>query len=1586
MYISLHNHSDGSLLDGYQTVQEMVSRAKALGMSAISLTDHGTMRNIIRFYEECTKNDIKPIVGCEFYFCPDVNIRDTSLTHHLVLLAMDDEGYMNLKQLDTFAYNRDSWLYRPRVDWDALQKYNKGLICLSACMASIVNTENGEEWFRRYKELFHDRFYAEIQPLNMEKQWKYNEKVIGLARKYNVPLVVTTDAHYSVPEDRVYHSHWIRINNHQYHNDENYIWSEDEIRKTQWIPRDVIDECIESSQQIAERCNVIIPDSGSHYPKYPCSNPKEKVREICRSHWKALVPKGKYKEYAERFEMEMKDLEATNYLEYLLIIWSVLSWCKEQHIPLGEGRGCSISGTKVLMWNGTVKNIEDIVVGDKVISHTGQIREVTKTFKYEVNEPMTQVTVENRNPMTFTCDHRILVFRGSRCDKKKTTGYKYCRPTCSYDCRKYGSYEWIPMSEVEKDDLVCFPQVHLPKPSQTRIDLKELFPEVIEKDGYVNVFSNDAQWDKGKIPRYIDITPDLCRLIGYFIGNGWATKGTHKDGVSGGYKLGIAFPTTHMDYVDDCRRLLKQIFNADTSVKPNKRNTCVQIHCYRSIVAVLFAKLCGVHAINKHIPDILMVGNPLWAAHLIEGLTRTDGSVAGGRTAYDSISYNLVCQIKTLWSYLGRSSVIRIRNVTQKNWHTSYKLVLHSTSRWYGDNMYHTEVKDVKHIDNFKGYVYDFTTDIDHSYVANNVIVHNSSAGCLVGYLMGIHKIDPIKYRTEFFRFCNRERKSPADVDSDLSTLNRGRVIEHVREMYGNVCKVQTLGYTKDPDKPSAGKEAVLKAWQALYNKYSGDAPMVPCEEQGGSMISPSWEYNPKYKIEASKYVVESIDDLQDAPISLNEKQKAELIDVAKHFCGRIDKIGVHASAVLVTPDDLVNYTPVEGCFSNDTSTGKRVYLRTACYSFHELEQRGNLKLDLLGLNTLDLIDKCIGYIGKDMNLDDIPMDDKQAYDMYSNGNLDGVFQMESPGMRKVAKELHVSCFDDVAALVALYRPGPLDSGMMQQYIDGKNGASVDYLCDAYKEITKNTFGVIVYQEQCMKLAMKMAGYSLGEADMLRKVIGRKEMTKINAAVKEFISRCMEHGYSKEIAEKVGMQIKAAGRYLFNKCLSGREYVTTHTGAKTMRPIRELYRFFHDDKYNKSRLDPWNVHGVKACSMDNDGKIVENYIVDVRESGVMPVFILVTESGKQVRCTLNHKIPTPDGTKLLVEMSVGDSVYVSDVLNTHIEKVSAISYECDEMCYDVEMDDPYHNFVTSNGIVVCNSHSVAYGRLSYKTAYLKAHYPIQFMCALLNTKNDNQEKVIPYLANCKGMGIKILPPDFSKGNKEWKIDGNGIRVGLTYIKGVGKELTLSVQGDYRSLTDWNSIVEHNNSDVVKGLILSGALDFLGKSRGWMMSNLSNTKKYVKRLQQCKERIGFYRDEYEKATNNKERARALRMENQWAEKRKGVTFVECKEGHYDKAAGEIATLGFSFSKVPDVLCGVASSVHEITTKNGNKMAMVTFKTENYGTYKGSIAPFLWGHGKTRYGRNKLFVEQGKTYEFMMKKNGQYMDIVDVKEVC
>lgn len=1025
-YISLHNHTCFSLMDGYQTVQELVKRAKDLGMSAISQTEHGTMSGTIEFYKECMANDIKPLVGCEFYFCPDISIKDRTMTHHLVLIAMNNEGYMNLKMLDTSAYREEAMFYKPRIDWDVLQKHSSGLICLSACMASIVNTENGEEWFKKYKELFGDRFYAEIQPLNIERQWEYNDKVIGLARKYNVPLVVTTDAHYSIPEDKVYHQYWIKTRNPEgYHDDENYVWSEDEMRKTQWIPREVIDECIANTQAIADRCSVSIETDGNHFPRYPTDDAARDVRNICRSNWKELVPKGKYKEYAKRFEEEMVVLEKMDYLNYMLIVHDFLDFCYKNDIPVGGGRG--------------------------------------------------------------------------------------------------------------------------------------------------------------------------------------------------------------------------------------------------------------------------------------------------------------------------------------------------------------------------------------------------SVGGCLVGYLMKLHRIDPIVHHTEFFRFANPFRITMPDIDTDLSTRHRGEIIQYIKDKYGMVAKIMTLGYTKNPQKDEVGKEAVLKAWQALANCY-------PDNEH----------WNPKSKNEITKGIENSIDEIMNIPSDLSKKERELLIDISKHFCGRLSKKGVHASGILVTPDAIENYAPIEGCYSTDTSTGKREYIRAVGYEYHTCEAMGLMKLDCLGLNTTDIIDDTLKLIRKnhniDISVDSIPLDDEETYKMYANGDLCGVFQMESNGMRKIAKALNVSKFDDIAILVSTFRPGPIQSGMVDQIIEGKNGGKVEYPCKEVKEVTESTYGVFIYQEQIMKIAMKMAGYNLGQADVLRKAIGRKEITKIDAAVKEFTEACLKNGYSMDVIKPVATQIRNAGSYVFNR-----------------------------------------------------------------------------------------------------------------------------------------------------------SHAVAYSELSYITAYLKRHYPCEFLVSTINAK-DNQEKILPYIAEAKRLGIRILPPSLVEGNREWEmVDATSIRVGLTYIKGVGKKLNTDTP------KAWKDIVANNSSDVVKSLICAGALDFLDKSRGWMMANLLGTQKFMKRMAQCNERFHYYLDQYDNATNDKDKTRAIRMANQWNDKINATFLDEKPECFFDCAAGEMKVLGFSFTNLPDILTGVASSVHEITTKNGNKMALVTFKTD-YGDFKGSIAPFLWGQGKTRYGRNKLFVVQGKTYDFMLKKNGQYTDIVDVKEVC
>lgn len=986
MYISLHNHSHYSTLDGYQTVPEMVSRAKELGYHSLALTDHGTMRGIIDFYEECHKQEIKPIIGCEFYFCETPEIRDRSLTYHLVLLAKNDIGYHNIKLLDSESYKEENFFFNGRLPLDYLREHSEGLICLTACMAGVLNSDKADWWMQTLQEIFPENLYAEIQPLNIPEQQEYNAKVIGLARKYEVPLVVTTDAHYAIKADKEYHSLWTGIKGVQYHDDENYLWSKQEIMETAWIPDDVKDECIVNTEEIAKQCNVTIEMGGNHYPDYPVANPANKIREICRGTWKDKVPKGKYKEYAERFESEMIDLEKAGYLNYLLVIWDMLKHCIEKGIPIGEGRG--------------------------------------------------------------------------------------------------------------------------------------------------------------------------------------------------------------------------------------------------------------------------------------------------------------------------------------------------------------------------------------------------SVGGSLVGYLMDIHKVDPIIRGTEFFRFCNPYRVSPCDIDTDVSTVHRGEIIEYVRKRYGYICKIMTIGYTKNPEKHEVGKAAVQRAGQAL-----------------------------KLEAQALKRLVKGIElDMNEILMSteFDEETRERLYDVAQHFSYRLHKIGIHASAILVTPDEIENYTPLEGCYSADVSTGERKYIQAAAYTYHQLEAMGCLKLDILGLGTLDVIDECLQSTG--MTMADIPLDDKETYKTYADGNLLGVFQMESSGMTRTAQQLGVSNFNDIAALVALFRPGPIYSGMLQQYIDGKNGKEIEYPCEVVKKLTENTYGVLVYQEQVMKIAMEMAGYTLGQADVLRKVIGRKEVTKIDKAVEEFIMVCKEQDYDESIAKPVAEQIRAAGAYIFNK-----------------------------------------------------------------------------------------------------------------------------------------------------------SHSVEYAQLSYKSAYLKTHYPVPYMCALINSKSK-QEDVQKYIPELNRLAIQLLPPDYSIGNLKWQVEGKAIRIGLNYIKGVGKALRLGA-------TTWEQFITTNNKTICTALIKAGAMDFLGKDRGWMLANLEDNAKKLAYMEKCKERIEFYTEQG--------KASGVTM---WKKKLSDTVMLNDSGKGYDVAKGEMEVLRLTFHTVPKILVGIASAVQEFEDKNKKVMARIIFDTD-YGEYKCVVFASQWKQEtrRGRYGKviRGITIEQGKTYEFIQK---------------
>lgn len=618
------------------------------------------------------------------------------------------------------------------------------------------------------------------------------------------------------------------------------------------------------------------------------------------------------------------------------------------------------------------------------------------------------------------------------------------------------------------------------------------------------------------------------------------------------------------------------------------------------------------------------------------------------------------------------------------------------------------------------------------------------------------------------------------------------------------------------------GKQAVLRAEQALEKEEFltlSDAAQAEVKRRKSNKLDTGLRWTHERVLAVTRQLKESLDEILTVPSDFTKEERERLLDVSKHFAGRLDKEGVHASAILVTPDAVEKYCPIEGCTSTNTSTGKREYIRVAAFEYHTLEAMGLLKLDILGLRTLDIINDCLKMIDVPLSLESIPMDDAKTYQMYADGNTTGVFQMESPGMQKIARELHVNSFDDLAVLVALYRPGPLDSGMLQQYIDAKNGKiEVTYPCEAMEEIAGSTYGVLVYQEMIMKIAMKMAGYNLGQADALRKVIGRKELMKIKEAVAEFVAGCEKNGYSHEVAAEVAKQIEAAGRYCFNR-----------------------------------------------------------------------------------------------------------------------------------------------------------SHAVSYAKLSYKTAYLKAHYPVQYMCALLNSRSD-QKKLLPYIEECRRMKIKILPPNLKVGNLTWTVEGDALRIGLTYIKGVGEIPQLP------SL-DWDTVVSSYNKRVVENLIKAGAMDYTGKSRGWMIANLQSTKQVMERKAHCEERIHYYEKQAWSAKDEKAHRHAKDMRLKWYQKLGEVMFVENAEKRYDAIAREMEVLSFSFHELPKVLVGTPKDIHEFTDKNGGLMARITFATD-YGDISGIVFASAWKkqkyHDRYRGWQRGIIVEAGHRYEFMKNKGGVIVD--------
>ena len=489
-----------------------------------------------------------------------------------------------------------------------------------------------------------------------------------------------------------------------------------------------------------------------------------------------------------------------------------------------------------------------------------------------------------------------------------------------------------------------------------------------------------------------------------------------------------------------------------------------------------------------------------------------------------------------------------------------------------------------------------------------------SGAGSIVAYAMRITDLDPIPFNLLFERFLNPERVSMPDFDVDFCMDKRDRVIQYVQRKYGeqSVGQIATFAELK-------AKSVIKDVARALAfppfeaNQVAGLIPQkTPAETY---TITESLTIEPKLK---ARYDT--------------EPRIKQLIDQAIKIEGMTRHAGKHAAGIVISEGPLWDHVPV-------FKDGKTEGFITQYYK-DDVEQAGLVKFDFLGLKTLTVIDIAQmriharpdqqGKEGKEkFDINTITLEDKPSYQLMASGETKGVFQLESSGMQQLFKDLQPDAFEDIVAAVALYRPGPLGTGMVKDFVDCKHGRKpIAKMHDKVDHLLVPTYGVIVYQEQVMQIAQSLAGYSLGGADLLRRAMGKKKPEEMAKQKGIFVEGSIKNGVTEEDADRIFGLLEFFAGYGFNKCLRGLTSLQdARTGERTT--IENLFR----DRR------PFTIHAV-----GDDGKLRERAVVDVMSNGHKPVFELTTAQGKKIVATGNHPFRTFEGWTNLEDLRVGDRI------------------------------------------------------------------------------------------------------------------------------------------------------------------------------------------------------------------------------------------------------------------------------------------------------------------------------------------------------
>ena len=699
----------------------------------------------------------------------------------------------------------------------------------------------------------------------------------------------------------------------------------------------------------------------------------------------------------------------------------------------------------------------------------------------------------------------------------------------------------------------------------------------------------------------------------------------------------------------------------------------------------------------------------------------------------------------------------------------------------------------------------------------NRIVVgpgRGSAGGSLVAYLSGITNIDPIKHVLLFERFLNPERISMPDIDMDFADRRRDEVIEYVAQKYGrdHVAQIITFG-------TMAARMVVRDIGRALQYTYSYCdelAKMIPLGMDLAETLDKVDEFKEKYE---------------------TDPQAKRLIDLGKKLEGVARHASTHACGVVISADPLTDSTPLQR--PRDSETGV-----VTQFEGHSIEDLGLLKMDFLGLKNLTIIEDTLARIyvlhnNLKIDLDKIPFDDAKTFDLLQQALTTSVFQLESDGMKRYLKELKPTAFEDITAMVALYRPGPMQ--FIPDYIERKHGRQeITYLHPKLEPILKDTYGICIYQEQLMKIAQEVCGFTLGEADVLRKAVGKKIKELLDSQEVKFVDGAVKNGVDKKIAKELWQWILPFASYGFNK-----------------------------------------------------------------------------------------------------------------------------------------------------------SHSAAYAIIAYETAYLKAHYPVEFMASVLTSEKADVERISFLIDECKKMNVEVLPPNINESLKNFTVvpDKNQIRFGLLAIKNVGENIINSTteeiknNGRFKSISDYiNRIpVKDLNKKSMEALIKAGAFDEF-EERNKLLQNLEKMLEIARENNKKANtnQIGLFTNTSIKVSSEIKLEPAPAASNferlAWEKELLGLyvsshPLYEFK-GLLEKRTTPISKLDKSLVDKKMVFGGLISSVRKIITKTGKPMIFMKLEDLS-GKAEVTVFPNLLEKNPQALQEGKVILVAGRVQD----RNGELQILAD-----